>query len=178
MLIRVVLGALVLLNLVAAGFVMFPPGGSPEELNQQLASLQSQVLKNRKTLETTRQHVAAVEKGRSQGEEFLSNYFLATRTASATILDDLSAAANATKIKPGQISYSTEPIEGSNDLSMMTINANYDGTYADLMNFIHRIDQSQRLLIIESLNAAPQAGSNTLSVNMKIDAFVHGEAGE
>ena len=178
MALRIVLGALVLLNLIAAGLVMFPPGGSPEELDRELASLQSQVLKNNKTLQTTKQHVAAVEKGRSQGEEFLSNYFLSVRTASSTILDDLNAAANATKIKPGQISYATEPIEGSNDLSMMTINANYDGTYADLMNFIHRIDQSQRLLIIESLNAAPQAGSNMLSVNMKIDAFVRGEAGE
>ncbi len=178
MTIRIVLGVLVLLNLIAAGFVMFPPGGSAEELDQQLASLQSQFLKSGKTLATSKQHVAAVEKGRSQGDEFLSTYFLSVRTASATILDDLNAAASAAKIKPGQVSYATEPIEGSDTLSMMTVNANFDGTYGDLMNFIHRIDQSERLLIIESLNAAPTTGSNMLSVNMKIDAFVRGEAGE
>ena len=47
-----------------------------------------------------------------------------------------------------------------------------------MLKFVHSIDQSPRLLIIESLSAVPQQGSNTLSVSMKIDAFVRtGEVG-
>ena len=54
----------------------------------------------------------------------------------------------------------------------MTITANYEGTYANLMRFVHAIDRSPRMLIIEGLNAAPQQGNQNLAISMKIDAFV------
>lgn len=175
---RVVLGVLVALNLLAAGFVLFPPGGSAEEMEQQLAALQSQVAVRSKTIETTRQHVAAIEKGRTQGDQFMANYFLGRRTAYSTLLAQLGDAAQQSQIKPREISYSTEPIEGSDTLSMMTITASYEGTYQNLMSFVHEIDRSPGLLIIESLNAAPQTGSNTLGVTLKLDTFVREDAGE
>jgi Tfp pilus assembly protein PilO len=175
---RVILGTLVAANLIAAGFVLFPPGGSAEQMEQQLASLQSQVAAKSKTLAVTRQHVAAVEKGRAQGEDFLSSYFLPRRTAYSTLLAQLGDAAQQSQIKPKEHSFSTEPIEGSDTLSLMTITGNYEGTYKDLMNFVHQVDQSPGLMIIESLNAAPQTGSNTLSVNLKIDTFVREDSGE
>ena len=61
---------------------------------------------------------------------------------------------------------------GSDTLSMMSISANYEGTYANLMRFVHELDRSPRLLIIEGLNAAPQATGGTLNISMKIDTFV------
>jgi hypothetical protein len=175
---RVILGALVALNLIAAGFVLFPPGGSAEQMEEQLATLQSQVAVRSKTIATTRQNVAAVEKGRSQGDQFLARYFLARRTAYSTLLGQLGDAAQQSQIKPREISYSTEPIEGSDTLSMMTITASYEGTYQNLMSFVHEVDLSPGMLIIESLNAAPQTGSNMLSVTLKIDTFVREDAGE
>jgi hypothetical protein len=175
---RVILGVLVGLNLIAAGLILFPPGGSAEQMEEQLAALQSQSAARSKTLAITRQHVAAVEKGRSQGDQFLGNYFLSRRSAYSTLLLQLGDAAQQSQIKPRELSYSTEPIEGSDTLSMMTITANYEGTYQNLMNFVHQMDQSPGLMIIESLNAAPQTGSNSLSVNMKIDTFVREDASE
>jgi len=65
-----------------------------------------------------------------------------------------------------------EFVDGSDSLAMMTITADYEGTYANLMKFVREIDRSPRLLIIESLNAAPQQGTNILAVSMKINAFV------
>ena len=41
--------------------------------------------------------------------------------------------------------------------------------------FVHEIDRSPGLLVIESLNGSLQAGGNTLSVAMKIQAFVREE---
>jgi hypothetical protein len=175
---RAILGVLVGLNLIAAGFVLFPPGGSAEQMEEQLATLQSQVAVRSKTIATTRQNVAAVEKGRSQGDQFLARYFLARRTAYSTLLGQLGDAAQQSQIKPREISYSTEPIEGSDTLSMMTITASYEGTYQNLMSFVHEVDLSPGMLIIESLNAAPQTGSNMLSVTLKIDTFVREDAGE
>jgi len=169
---RIVLGALLALNLIAAALVMYPPGGSADELESQRVSLQAQAATRRAQLAQTTQHAAAVDKGRTEGEKFLGDYFLARRTAYSTLLTELVAAADAAHIKPKEHAYATEPIEGSDALSMMTITANYEGTYANLMQFVHQIDRSPRMLIIEGLNAAPQQGNGNLAVGMKIDAFV------
>ena len=176
--VRIVLGVLVGLNVIAAILLLFPPGGTAEQMEDQLAHLQSQASAKGKALKITRQHVAAVEKGRSEGDQFLGNYFLSRRTAYSTLLEQLGQAAQQSQIKAREHSYATEPIEGSDTLSMMTITANYEGTYQNLMNFVHQVDESPGLMIIESLNAAPQTGSNNLVVNMKLDTFVREDAGE
>ena len=49
-----------------------------------------------------------------------------------------------------------EPVEGSDTLDMLQISANFEGTYPDLVHFMNLLDKSDRLLIIESLNATPQ----------------------
>ena len=169
---RIVLGVLAAANIVAAILVVYPPGGSADDLERQRANLQAQAATRRAQIEQTRQHAGSVEKGRSEGEKFLNDYFLARRTAYSTLLSELDAAADQAKIKPKEHAYATEPIEGSDSLSLMTITANYEGTYANLMRFVHEIDRSPRMLIIEALNAAPQQGTGTLSVSMKLDAFV------
>lgn len=169
---RAALGVLLLATIGAGWIVMYPPGGSAEELHQQLAALQSQTATRRALLASTRQHVAAVEQGRAEGDQFLNQYFLSRRTAYSTLLTELVAAADEAKIKPKEHAYATEPIEGSDSLSMMSISANYEGTYANLMRFVHEIDRSPRLLIIEALNAAPEQSGGTLNISMKIDTFV------
>lgn len=169
---RIALGVLLLAAIGGAWIVMYPPGGSADELQQQLAALESQTAARRALLASTRQHVAAVEQGRTEGDKFLNEYFLARRTAYSTLLSELIDAADRAKIKPKEHAYATEPIEGSDSLSMMSISANYEGTYANLMRFVHEIDRSPRLLIIEALNAAPQQSGGTLNISMKIDTFV------
>ena len=153
---RIALGVLAAANIVAAVLVLYPPGGSAEDLERQRANLQAQLTTRRAQIEQTRQHAGSVEKGRSEGGKFLNDYFLARRTAYSTLLSELVAAADEAKIKPKEHAYATEPIEGSDTLNMMSISANYEGTYANLMRFVHEIDRSPRLLIIEALNAAPQ----------------------
>jgi Tfp pilus assembly protein PilO len=169
---RVALGVLLLATIGAAWIVMYPPRGSADELQKQLAALESQAAARRALLASTRQHVAAVEQGRTEGDKFLNEYFLARRTAYSTLLSELIDAADRAKIKPKEHAYATEPIEGSDSLSMMSISANYEGTYANLMRFVHEIDRSPRLLIIEALNAAPEQSGGTLNISMKIDTFV------
>jgi Tfp pilus assembly protein PilO len=175
---RILLGGLVAANLIAAGMLLFPPGGSAEELEKELANLQSQAAAKRSLLEKTRQHVVAVEQGRSEGDQFLGNYFLPLRGAPALLLSELGHAASGSKIndKGASITYST--IDGSDTLSMMSITANYEGNYSDLMHFVHELDRSSRLMIIESLNAAPQTDkSGMLAVAMKLDTFVRDDTG-
>jgi hypothetical protein len=169
---RVLVGALLGANLIAVGFLMFPPGGSADELEKELASLQSQAVTKRALLEKTREHVAAVELGRAEGDQFLSQYFLGRREASEALLAALGSAEAGSKIKEKGWSATFNPIDGSDTLSMMSITATYEGEYGDLLHFVHEIDKSPALMIIESLSAAPQAGSKILSIALKLDTFV------
>jgi hypothetical protein len=174
--IRILLGALLALNLIAAGLVLFPPGGSADDLERELTSLQSQITQKRALLERSRLNVAAIEKARGEGDRFLADYFLSRRTADSTLLSVLSEAASKAQIKERDRAQTTEYIEGSDSLSMMTITGNYEGTYRNLLNFINELDHSQQLLIIESMSAAPQQGSNILTVSMKIDVFIRDDS--
>jgi hypothetical protein len=174
--VRVVLGALLALNLIAAGLLVFPPGGSADDLEREFAALQSQIMQKRALLERSRLNVTAVEKARGEGDQFLEDYFLSRRTADSTLLSALTTAASKAQIKERDRAQTTEFIEGSDSLSLMTITANYEGTYPNLLNFINELDHSQQLLIIESMSAAPQQGSNILTVSMKIDAFIRDDA--
>jgi Tfp pilus assembly protein PilO len=171
-LVRVVLGVLVGANVIAAGLVLFPPGGSAEELDRELATLRAQLATQRTMFEQSKQHAAAVDKGRDEGDKFLSQYFLPLRTSYSTLLDQLQQAAGQTKIHPKDTSFAQEPIEGSDVLKMISITAAYEGKYEDLMQFVHEIDRSKNLVILESLSAAPQQNGDVLTVSLKLDTFV------
>lgn len=178
LIVRIILGVLVAANLTAAALLMFPPGGSEEDLQRQFASLQTQARARETLLKRTREHAAAIEKGRTEGDLFLNNYFLASRSHMSALLTEMEAAAAASKIQPREHAYAIEPIEGSDSLSMLTITAAYEGTYANLMQFVHEIDRSPRLLIIESLSAAPETGGGLLTVSMKLDTFIREDGSE
>lgn len=170
--VRVVLGVLLAANIVAAGLVLFPPGGSAESLDQELTTLHVQLASQQERLEQSKQHAAAVDKGRNEGDDFLAQYFLPLRTSYSTLLDELQQAAGQTKIKPKDTSFSQEPVEGTDILKMISITAAYEGNYDDVMQLVHKIDQSKNLLILESLTAAPQQNSDVLTVSLKLDTFV------
>jgi type IV pilus assembly protein PilO len=174
---RAGLGVLLVLNLLAAGAVFFPIGGSAETLDTQISVLQSQIQQRQAALQRMRSLVSKIEHARSGGDEFLSQYFLGRRTASSTIVSELNDAAKEAGLKIKEHSFGTyEPVEGSDSLSWMTIQANYEGTYGDLVQFVNRLDKSPRFLILDSLVAAPQVGGGTLNVTVKLNIFVREEA--
>jgi hypothetical protein len=169
---RTILGSLVALNLIAAFFVVRPLGGSPQDLEEQLRALRSQIQQRRTSLGALRTVSSKVDKGRTEGNTFMQSYFLNDRVASMNLIAELNTAAKESKIKVKEHTFTSEPIEGSADLNMMTINGNYEGSFADLMEFVNRLDRSKQLIIIESLTAQPQVGSGLLSVNLKLNTFV------
>jgi hypothetical protein len=169
---RLVAIALVLLNLPAVWMVLRPPGGSPEELQTELTDLRAQVRQNRDLLARTRLLATRVESGRSGGQRFMDRYFLDRRSAASTIAGELVDDAKQAGITLRDASYPTEPVEGSDNLSMMTVAANFDGSYADLIHLLDRIDKSSRLLIVDSLQAVPQQGSGKLNIGLRFNVFV------
>jgi type IV pilus assembly protein PilO len=68
--------------------------------------------------------------------------------------------------------FSLDPVQGSEDLDMMTVTLTLEGNYGQLMKFVNMLDRSPKFLIIETLTVTPRAKSDILSVGVKLDSFV------
>lgn len=177
LLVRTGLGLLLAANLVAAFLAFHPFGGAPEDLQREVRELQKQVAQRQAALGRTRAVVAKVEKARAEGDRFMASYFLNSRTVSSAIYSELRDSAEKAGLKAREHTFGFEPIEGSNDLSMLTVSAGYEGTYVQLLKFVNLVDRSPRLLIIEMLQAQPQQQSKLLSISMRLNAFVKDTGG-
>jgi len=169
---RIGLGILLALNLIAAWFVYSPVGGSAEEMETRLSDLRRQVAQKQAVLQRSKQLAAKVDKGRTQGEEFLGRYFLSRPTTYSTLVGELNQLAKAAGVRPKEQAYNEEEVEGSDELGMVSIAAGYEGTYADLLHFLRELDKANRLVIIESLAASPQQGSGVLNISLRLNTFI------
>lgn len=169
---RLVIGALLLANLVACYFVFFPLGGAPEELNANVQSLQRQTLEQRRKLDQVRGLSTKVTRSRNQEEDFEGKNFTDRQVAYSTIVSEINQSAQQAGVKVKDHALVNEGVEGSDTLSMITVSANYEGTYADLLAFVNKMDRSSRFVIIEALSATPQQNSNVLNIAMKMNIFV------
>lgn len=170
--VRIVLGALLALNVAAAWFVFHPPGGSFEDLEGQIVTTRQQIAARRLSIERLHRTGDKTLQARQTGEQFLNQYFLPRRHAYSLLEIELGAAAKTAGIHPKDHTISYEPVEGSDTLGMLVITASFEGTYADLITFVNQIDRAQRLLILESLQAQPIQGTQVLAITMKLDAFL------
>jgi Tfp pilus assembly protein PilO len=168
---RLVLGTLLVANVAAAWFVFHPPGGTFEDLEGQILSTRQQMVARQQSIDRLRRTSAKTEKAKLAGDEFLNQYFLPRRHAYSLLEMELGEAAKAAAIKAKDRTYSYEAVEGSDTLGMLTITANFEGTYADLVAFVNQLDRARRLVIVESLQAQPVQNSPVLAITMKLDAF-------
>ena len=151
---RVLIGILLAANLVAAVIAFKPFGGSAEDLRQQQQSLTAQLTRSQQQLAAARLLVDKVQKARTEGDDFMSKYFSDARTTGAMILAELNQTARDAGIHMGAAQFSTDAIEGSADLEMLSTNVGFDGNYQNLTKFINLLDKSPRFMIIENLQAA------------------------
>ncbi len=169
---RLIVLVLLGLNLVAAWFVYQPIGGSAEEIEAQLSALRNQARERKSSLERTKKLTANMDRGRNEGDQFLAGYFLSRSTTYSTVVDELSSMAKRAGVRVREHGFVEDPVEGSDELSMLSVNGNYEGTYADLLHFLREVDKAPRLIIIEALSASPQQGTGVLNINMRANTFV------
>jgi Tfp pilus assembly protein PilO len=173
---RIGLLGLAALNIVAIYFYFAPPGGSRRELTAKDAVMRREsqvrlIAANRLKLVSQK-----VQLGAEQTNGFAQQYFLPSRTAFAVLVGELLHMSSTAGLQEGQRTYSQDPIEGSEDLNLLTINANYSGNYGSLMTFLNEIDRSDQLLILDTLAATPlQQGTAILNINMRFLAIVKDE---
>jgi hypothetical protein len=58
---------------------------------------------------------------------------------------------------------------------MLTINAAFEGGYAQLVKFMNLLDRSPRFLLIDQLQVAPQPKGDILDAVIRLNTFVRDE---
>jgi hypothetical protein len=172
-LVRAGLGLLLAANLIAAAFAFHLFGVSPQALNQQLSIARSQLQAERTKVKRSRLLTANIDKGKAESENFLTNYFTNRRYTYSTIDAEVNQAAKTAGMNMKEATFaSLDPIEGTDDLEMLTLSVNFEGGYNQLVKLVNLLDRSPRFLIIESLQVAPQPKGEIYSVTVKLNAFV------
>jgi type IV pilus assembly protein PilO len=177
--VRAAIGLLLAANLAAAVLAFHPFGGSADDLRQRATALSDRLQAAQARVAITRRLAEKVEGARRDGDRFLEQYVVDRRTASSAMNAELFHMAQTAGVKPGQIAYEYEEIEGSDTLQMVNIQAAFSGSYQNLTKLVDLIDKSPRFLMIESIQAAaPQGKVAAMDVQFKIHTFVRGAVEE
>jgi Tfp pilus assembly protein PilO len=172
-LVRGALGLLFFANIVAAVFAFHLIGDSPAELDAQLSSARAGFRAAQQRLKTSRSLIDNMEYSKGQGDQFLASYMTSRRHTYSTIDTEMNKLAETAGMKVGDLNYTLpDPIEGAEDLATMSITANFEGNYAQLVKFVNLLDRSPRFLLIDSLQVAPQPKGDTLNATVKLNTFI------
>ena len=172
-LVRIVLGILLAANLVAAAIAFNVFGPSPQTLNQELMTANARLQADQARLMRSRLLTSNIGKGKAESDTFLATHFTNRRTTFSTILTEVNDVAKSAGLKTEEATIAPlDPIEGSDDLSMMTFSMNVEGTFPQFVKFINLLDRSPRFLIIESMQMTPQPKGDLINSNLKLHVFV------
>ena len=167
-----VLGVLAAFDVLFYVFAVNPLDAREQETLARIEASQRQLEQKEKGLEELRIVAEKVETARAAGDELLHQITIERRVTFSTLVTELDGAAAEAGIQDRDRVYDMEPIDGTEQYGIVSINANFRGEYEKVVNFLNRIDRSERFLIIESLGASPRSDSAEIQVTMRIDAFV------
>jgi len=177
-LVRGALGLLVIANIVAALFAFHVFGTSPAELDASLVAARSRLAADQVRLTRSRRLTGNIDKGRTESEAFLATYATSRRHTYSTIISEINQTSKLAGMNMKEETIAPlDPIEGSDDLDILSMSINFEGGYAQLVKFVNLLDRSPRFLIIESMQAAPQPKGDVLTVTLKLNTLVKDDNG-
>ncbi len=167
---------LAVLNAIALFLYFFPPGGSRRELAEEASQIRAQIASSSR--QATRQRAVAqkVQLGSAESTDFMKRYILPKRLAYAAVISEIQRIAKDSGMVEKDATYSEEPIEGTADLTLLGSSANYEGSYQNLRKFLYQVDRSPYLIMMESLQVAPQQRGNQVNSNIKFQAVIQDDA--
>ncbi|MBV9300699.1 MAG: hypothetical protein JOY62_09420 [Acidobacteriaceae bacterium] len=169
---RVAAAALALANGIALFLYLDPPGGTRRELMQQSSGIRREITAARANTVRLRTVTANVQLGNTQSSAFETIYFLPRRTAYQRVIGELQRMAAASGLQERDRVYSEDPIEGTADLTLLNITANYEGSYENLVHFLYEADKSPMLLMLDTLMASPQQSGGRINSSLRFQAII------
>jgi Tfp pilus assembly protein PilO len=168
----IVLGLLAAFNVIFYFLAVYPLDAREEQRQALIAGLQKQVAAKTSEVEKLRLIAGKVEQARTEGDSLLQTITFERNTTFSKLVAELVKTASESHVETRESNFDLQPVEGAEQYGAITITANFRGQYANLVQFLNRLDKSEQFLIIESLGATPRSDSTELQITMKIDTFV------
>jgi len=159
------------LNALALYLYLAPPGGTRAQLSAESQRLSSSIIATKAQTARLKKISANVQLGGAQARDFEARYILPKRTAYEEILGEIQRMAKEADITPRDASSVEEVIEGTEDLSVLTDQMNFEGSYENLMDFLYEVDHSPKMLILDTLTATPQK-DGSITAQMRFQAII------
>lgn len=167
---------LLVLNAVALFWCLDPPGGTRQQLSDQMLQIHNQILATHANAARVKTVASKVQLGYGEGKTFEGKYFLPRRTSYQSVIAELQRMAQASGLQARDSVNTEEPIEGSDDLTLLNVTANFEGTYPSLMRFLYEVDKSPMLLMLDSLGATPQQASGRITAALRFQTIIQDAA--
>ena len=167
---------LAIANAVALYLFLAPPGGSRRDLMAESEQVRNQIAIARMNAVRLQKVASKVQTGGAEGTDFATKYFLPRRLAYDAVISEVQRMAKASGLQEREAVYSEEPIEGTGDLSVLNVTANFQGTYPNLMHFLYETDRSPMLLMLDTLQAAPQQRGAEINAAIRFQSVIRDEA--
>jgi hypothetical protein len=164
--------ALALLNGVALFLYLAPPGGSRAELAEQNQQIRNEIAAARSQSGRLKRVAEKVEIGSGQSAAFESKYFLPRRIAYKSVISEIQRMAQNSGVQAREAVFAEEPIEGTSDLSLLNVTANYEGSYESLLRFLNAADHSPMLLMLDALGATPQQKGGQINTSIRFQVVI------
>jgi len=163
---------LALLNAIGLFLYIDPPGGTRRELTRQSEQVRTEIAAAQRNAVRLKSVASKVQIGSKESAAFETRYFLPRRTAYQAIIAELQRMASISGLQERDRVYSEEPIEGTADLTLLNITANYEGTYDNLVRFLYLVDRSGALVMLDTLMASPQQAGGKINSSLRFQAIV------
>ena len=163
---------LAILNGIAFFLYVAPPGGSHAKLATESQQLQTEIAAARNQSARLKTVAEKVEVGSGQSAGFEAKYFLAQRTAYEAVIAEIQRMAQDSGVQEREAVFTEEPIEGTADLSLLNVTANYQGSYEGLLRFVNAADHSPMLLMLDALAATPQQKGGQINTSIRFQAVI------
>ena len=169
---QIAIAVLALMNVLALYLYFFPPGGSHGDLTAESERIRHEIQAARAKAARLNIVSGKVQTGSSQASDFETKYVLPERLAYGMVITEIERMVKESGVTERDAAYSKEPIEGTPDLSLLTSTANYEGTYENLKKFLYELDHSPLLIMVDTIQVAPQQKGNQINTNIRFQTII------
>jgi Tfp pilus assembly protein PilO len=163
---------LAILNGIALFLYFAPPGGSRAKLTQESQQIRNQIAAARARSVRLKNVSEKVQLGSGQSADFEAKYFIPKRTAYGSVISEIQRMAKNSGVQEREAVFAEEPIEGTSDLSLLNVTADYQGSYDSLLRFLNAADHSPMLLMLDALGATPQQKGGEINTSIRFQAVI------
>ena len=174
---RLVPPVLVLLALNVLGFAAytFPRALQVGNAKARAAEVRKDLDRERAATAALRRQAETMRANAADTERFYKEVAVGSRDELLPLLEEVDRMATAPGFKPSTRAYQYREVKEA-DLTRVGIGVSVEGSYAQLVGFLDRVERSPRFLTIDRISLTGGTGTGSPSLRVELSTYLRGKA--